>query len=400
MAASIKRRCCRRPLAAVIVWICITTCDAFGNNPAGLYETLNASSKDAWKYIFGQNGQRGEYMDGYSAKAMLQRCTDDYKWGNKFSSEDIPSERAKMMSHLYDNNALWEHVCMVAFAEHYVITDCKDISKPYDTFKRQKHSQPDRLPIFSGVAFSNWHMYDEDGTEQKLKTFKKNGIDYVRLECNLGCSVDDIQAPEQLSNNILFKTRFNQLSSTAKACQEKEMVPLVLLQVPWREGDAINYFEQAVTSFAGSLRNTKVESNGLFFETRPPIGISAQEERGMSASDRVSIGLATGQKMFDIIEEAFGGDTIAGFCVAGGSTKGNVPTAMEDDTQNAVRQGIRQGAQRKWGYDLVFWEMGAKLMLQPKVGRLWDKTSGRRDAARELFSVNAEDLADEIQGLA
>ena len=120
----------------------------------------------------------------------------------------------------------------------------------------------------------------------------------------------------------------------------------------------------------------------------------------MSASDRVSIGLATGQKMFDIIEEAFGGDTITGFCVAGGSTKGNVHTAMEDDTQNAVRQGIRQGAQRKWGYDLVFWEMGAKLMLQPKVGRLWDKTSGRRDAARELFSVNAEDLADEIQGLA
>ena len=44
--------------------------------------------------------------------------------------------------------------------------------------------------------------------------------------------------------------------------------------------------------------------------------------------------------------------------------------------------------------------MGAKLMLQPKVGRLWaSQTRAGRDAARELFVVNAEDLADEISAV-
>ena len=86
--------------------------------------------------------------------------------------------------------------------------------------------------------------------------------------------------------------------------------------------------------------------------------------------------------------------------MAGGSTKGDLPQAMEDDTQHAVRQGLRQRAREHWGYDLCFWEMGAKLMLQPKVGRLWaSQTRAGRDAARELFVVNAEDLADEISAV-
>ena len=40
--------------------------------------------------------------------------------------------------------------------------------------------------------------------------------------------------------------------------------------------------------------------------------------------------------------------------------------------------------------------MGAKLMLQPKVGRLWGQSQAGRNAARELFRVNAEDMAEEI----
>ena len=71
---------------------------------------------------------------------------------------------------------------------------------------------------------------------------------------------------------------------------------------------------------------------------------------------------------------------------------------MEDDCQHAVRQGMRQCARVKWGYDLCFWEMGAKLMLQPEVGRLWgDDRRGGPDAACELFRANAEGLADEIK---
>ena len=100
--------------------------------------------------------------------------------------------------------------------------------------------------------------------------------------------------------------------------------------------------------------------------------------------------------MFEVMQEAFDGTTIAGFCVAGGSTKGDLPPAMEDDTQHAVRQGIRHRARERWGYDVCFWEMGAKLMLQPKVGRLWGHTQAERDAARELFRLNAEDMAREV----
>ena len=69
---------------------------------------------------------------------------------------------------------------------------------------------------------------------------------------------------------------------------------------------------------------------------------------------------------------------------------------MEDDTQNAVRQGIRYLAREYWDYDFCFWEMGAKRMLQPQVGRLWRKGDGGRNVARRLFCVNAQDMADEI----
>lgn len=159
-------------------------------------------------------------------------------------------------------------------------------------------------------------------------------------------------------------------------------------------------------SIANELQMVGVDCNKVFLETRPPIGISAQEEEGMSTILRQEVGLKTGQTMFDAIKIAFQGgattysrsNNIAGFCVAGGSTKGEFPTAMQDDTQNAVRQGIRSKAAEEWGYDLCFWEMGAKLMLQPKVGRLW-RHNGQagRDAARELFCVNARDMADEIK---
>jgi hypothetical protein len=181
-----------------------------------------------------------------------------------------------------------------------------------------------------------------------------------------------------------------------------EMVPLILLQVPWREADSIDYFHQAMKSLAAEIQNAEVESKQVILETRPPIGISAQEEEGMSSTMRQELGFQIGQKMFQSINEAFKGkaNNFAGFCVAGGSTKGKFPTAMQDDTQNAVRQGIRTCAREEWGYELCFWEMGAKRMLQPKVGRLWRNNNGQatigRDAARELFCVNARDLADEI----
>jgi len=356
----------------------------------------------AWRIIFGENGERGEYMDGYSKQSMIERCIEDYKWERTFSSPDsFASERADMMSHLYDNEQLWKYVSMVAFAEHYVLTDDdgeEETVKPFNTFQAHKHSQPPEEPIFSGVVLSDWQSYDEDGIDEKLAVFKKKGIDYVRLECNLG-SADDIGGAAQLADKPMFRARFGMLAEAAKRCQTQEMVPVVLIQVPWREpGDDSNeYFEQAIQSFADALKDATVESKRVVLETRPPIGVSAQEEKGLPMTTRISLGLETGRKMFEVIEEAFHGDTIAGFCVAGGSTKGDLPTAMEDDTQNGVRQGMRNCAQQRWGYEACFWEMGAKLMLQPKVGRLWGNTQSGRDAARELFRVNAEDMADEIK---
>jgi len=365
----------------------------------------------AFKTIFGESGDRGEYMDGYSRQSMAERCREDYKWEKKFGRDcnDFASQRADMMSHLFnDNERLWKHVSMVAFAEHYVLDgDGGDegetlTTKPFDTFHKQKQSQqqPRNDPIFGGVVLSDWQKLsgERSSIEQKLADFREKGIDYVRLECNFG-SADDIGGAAQLGNNPLFGARFDLLAEAAKECQKREMVPLVLIQVPWREtgGDSNDYFKQAIKCFANALRDARVESKQVILETRPPIGVSTREERGLAGTMRISLGLETGRRMFDAIEEAFDGDTVAGFCVAGGSTKGDVPTAMEDDTQNAVRQGMRQLARVRWGYDLCFWEMGAKLMLQPKVGRLWGNAQVGRDAARELFCVNAEDLADEIK---
>ena len=160
----------------------------------------------------------------------------------------------------------------------------------------------------------------------------------------------------------------------------------------------MDYFEQTIKIFAKELKSIGAASKQLILETRPPIAVSANEERSFSGTARILLGLRTGRRMFEVIQEAFDGDTIAGFCVAGGSTRGDNPTAMEDDCQNAVRQGMRQCAKQQWGFDLCFWAMGAKLMLQPKVGRLWGvNTQAGRDAARELFCVNAKDLADEIK---
>lgn len=338
-------------------------------------------------------------MDGYPARAMAGRCAEDYGWAGAFAAEEFAAERAAMMSRLYNDERLWEHVCMVAFAEHYVLVDddCEaGIGKPFETFQRQRELVRPHRKIFSGVVLRDWEAPDVDGIDRKLSDFKEKGVDYVRLECNFG-SVEEIGGAARLADDPMFSARFDQLAGVAKRCQDRGLVPLVLLQVPWREpGESSDYFASAVKCFAAALRGANAESRRLLLETRPPVGLSAREERGLSGTDRTSLGLATGRGMFDAIDEAFGGDTIAGFCVAGGSTKGDVPTAMEDDTQDAVRQGIRERARRKWDYDVCFWEMGAKLMLQPEVGRLWGDGGARRNAACELFRANAEALAEEI----
>jgi len=373
--------------------------------------------QQAWKTIFGEHGERGEYMDGYSQNAMIQRCQEDYRWDTKIAPETFLSERADMMSHLYSNSnsnsnhRLWEHVGMVAFADHCVIENNEEEKttiihkrKPFETFMRQKESRPQDRPIFAGVVLSNWEEEQQpqqqqaEGISKTLKAFQRKGIDYVRLECNFGSSIDDIGGPTEFVDNPRFRERFGRLARAARACQTQEMVPLILLQFPWRDpgpGVSMDCFKQVVKSFARALKEAEVDPERVLFETRPPIGISAQQERGLSGSERMQLGLDIGQNMFGVIQETLG--PIAGFCVAGGSTKGEFPTAMEDDTQNAVRQGMRMCAKQAWGYDLCYWEMGAKLMLQPKVGRLWRHGASGKDAARELFMVNAEDMADEIR---
>ena len=369
-----------------------------------MWNTLD-DNVEGWKTIFGEHGERGEYMDGYPPMAMAERCKEDYKW---VADDDVTLAelRCEMMARLYDNEELWESVSMVAFAEHYVLIDDETTAttapgKPYETFQKHKHSQltssPHR-PIFGGVVLKDWQSHDEDMLDQKLLAYQEREIDYIRMECNFG-SADDVGGATQLINNPHFIKRFDRLAEAAKACQDREMVPLILLQVPWREpgGLSNDYFDKAVQGFASALETAGVESERLLFETRPPIGISAQEERGLGGKERIQLGLETGRAMFQSIDEAFGDGGLAGFCVAGGSTKGKFPTAMEDDTQNAVRQGMRQYARQEWGYDLCFWEMGAKLMLQPKVGRLWKNGLAGQAAARELFCLNAQDLADEVK---
>jgi hypothetical protein len=301
------------------------------------------------------------------------------------------------MSHLYDNGQLWKHVSMVGFAEHYILSDDEDIAKPFATFQRQKQSQPPEEPIFSGVVLNGWQDAEAGAVEQRIRALKQAGIDYVRLHFDFGSA--GALGEAQLADNPLCHARFLWLAEVAQICQKHEIVPLALLQLPWREtgmGVSSEYFKQAVESFASALKNQMVDQKKMFFETRPPMALSAQEEKGLKGTARVSLGVETGQQMFEVFNQAFDRDAISGFCVAGGSTKGDLPLAMEDDTQNAVRQGFRQCAQRQWGYEACFWEMGAKLMLQPKVGRLWGHSQAERDAARELFRVNAEDMAEEI----
>lgn len=367
---------------------------------ARMWHVLDNDPVHAWTLIFGEHGERGEYMDGYSTQAMRERCEQDYKWVKKFSPNAFLAERADMMSHLYDNEKLWTHVSMVGFAEHYVLDADDNIAKPFDTFQRQQQAQPPEKPIFSGVVLAGWQSMDAGALETKLCAFKEAGVDYIRLECNLG-TASEIGGPSQLVDDPRLAAKFGDLAEVARSCQAQELVPLILLQVPWREPGraASDYFRVAVEAFANAARDARVVSRRVLFETRPPMALSAQEERGLGGTARASLGLATGQEMFEVIERAFDGDAIAGFCVAGGSTKGDLPQAMEDDTQNGVRQGFRQRARRQWGYEACFWEMGAKLMLQPKVGRLWGPTQAERDAAREMFRVNAEDMADDVLGV-
>ena len=356
----------------------------------------------AWKIIFGKDGERGEYMDGYTKEDMLQRCTEDYKWTPSiFPKDQLCAERAKMMSHLYDNERLWEYVSMVAFAEHYVLPDeaedeAASMGRPFETFQTHKvlqSVQGDR-PIFSGVILRDWES-DESSVEQKLKEFQLKGIDYVRFECNFG-SARDIDSPSHIATNPNFSQRFEKLAGGAKACQDMEMVPLVLIQVPWRDRDSNNYFTSAIQCFSEAIQGAGVESRCMLLETRPPIAVSAQEEKKMRNSRRTSVGIEAGHTIFESIESAFD-HPIAGFCVAGGSTKGNFPTAMEDDTQNAVRQGIRNYAKERWGYELCYWEMGAKLMLQPRIGQLWKDGQTGADEARDLFRINAQNMGEQIK---
>mmetsp|Transcript_21109 Transcript_21109/g.42243 ORF Transcript_21109/g.42243 Transcript_21109/m.42243 type:complete len:396 (-) Transcript_21109:1338-2525(-) len=386
-------------IAVASATISSTLCHGFSTQPSkpvSMWQILNTNpSTTAFQTIFAP-GSRGEYMDGYSKAAMMERCHDDYKWSFLEKKDSVPQqveeERVEMMSHLYENRQLFKYVCMVAFAEHYLMEDDDwNTSKAYETFMRQQEMQPPDESIFGGVVWDTWQQDD------KLPTlYKEKGIDYVRMHCNFGDG-NIIGGAAQLltpSNNPLF----GKLARAAKECQVNEMVPLILMQVPWREEDSDDYFNQAMKSLADELQFAGVECKQVILETRPPIGISAQEEEGMSTIARQELGFQTGQNMFKSINKAFQDTTIAGFCVAGGSTKGEFPTAMQDDTQNAVRQGMRSCARDDWGYDLCFWEMGAKLMLQPKVGRLWGHNGqAGRDAARELFCVNARDMADEIR---
>ena len=371
-------------LALTITNNVIDHCHGFAalSSPPSMWQILTANSNlntnttTTFQTIFGIDGQRGEYMDGYSQAAMMERCRDDYKWDIEHS--ETSKERVKMMSHLYDNKMLYEYVNMVAFAEHYLHDD----NKAYQTFVKYKKLQPLNQPIFAGVVWDNWQ---QDLQQDDLHLPK---MDYVRMHCNLEV------APDNDNTYSLYR----RLAVAAKKCQIYEMVPVMLIQVPWRVKNASKYFSEAMNTLAKELEIAGVDSNKMILETRPPIGISAQEEEGMVGSMRIELGFQTGQLMFRSIQEAFKGNTIAGFCVAGGSTKGDFPTAMQDDTQNAVRQGIRSCASDTWGYDFCFWEMGAKLMLQPQVGKLYGHNGqAGQDAARELFCVNARDMADEIQ---
>lgn len=344
-------------------------------------------------------------MDGYSEQAMIDRCLEDYHWNNNktYCNDDsslLAKERAEMMAHLYSSPELYQYTSMVAFAEHYVFpttTSKKNdiIGKPLKTFLQQKAQQSEKEPIFAGVVWSDWENNNlNDNDHKKLSKFRQHGIEYVRMHCNLGYIRDNEEAFHQLLHS---------LARAAQQCQANQLVPLLLLQVPWRESSSfetedssLQYFQQAIRALATALSDNDVDCSKLLLEMRPPIGISAEEEREqLDSTQRHALGLQVGTSMFDVLLQEELLSSILGFCVAGGSTKGVNPPAMQDDTQNAVRQGIRRSSRSKWGYDLCFWEMGAKLLLQPQVGQLWG--DGDKDAARDLFCNNAKAMADEIQ---
>ena len=76
----------------------LSTLVARQQQPQRLWRILEGKQQtQAWKTIFGDQGERGEYMDGYSEEAMFSRCQEDYKWSSKFAPDAFPSERAKMV---------------------------------------------------------------------------------------------------------------------------------------------------------------------------------------------------------------------------------------------------------------------------------------------------------------
>ena len=117
---------------------------------------------------------------------------------------------------------------MVAFVERYLMMDDDNYesNKAYETFVRQKDIQP----IFGGVVWDTWL---EDDHQHLPTLYNEKGIDYVRLHCNFGNGNTTIGGVSQFTsdNNPLF----GKLAGAAKECQ---VVPLILLQVPWRDVDS------------------------------------------------------------------------------------------------------------------------------------------------------------------
>ena len=77
-----------------------------------------------------------------------------------------------------------------------------------------------------GASSSRIHASRKSSAKSQLAAFRDRGIDYVRLDCNFGAA-DTIGGASQLTHD----PRFGRLAAAAKACQEQQMVPLVLLQV-------------------------------------------------------------------------------------------------------------------------------------------------------------------------
>ena len=113
------------------------------------------------------------------------------------------------------------------------------------------------------------------------------------MECNIG-SVHDIGLAESLFSDDDFVKSFKRLGKSARICQDQEMVPLVLLQMPWRgeEGGGLeensgtsssstctNYFEHGIKGFAQGLERNGVDPTKILLKTRPPLGISEEEEK-------------------------------------------------------------------------------------------------------------------------